>query len=645
MGFVDTLTSKLGGAADNIGGLLDGNYNKKTISGTYLDRIDQCQVLWYPWSANPDASISTTAAMAIPDNAISNSDSYDISNHIMSFSYSKGMSNGAGSFSLTLGNTVDWVKFMMPGQWLVIYLSPNGDLIMPSKNSGETAFGLNATGSVIPMNPKPNLPETIKANLKPQYLRAICQIQRVAVKSFTNSDGVVEVTYGITGKDFGVFLEEAELWFNALASAETTFQSFIKAQQDSGDLVKDMALHKIMSKFYDILLNAQSLPGFNMNVITDVLLTQFLIPSKMIDDLGLKFASAVAPKIFANLANIKEIYPTALIASNINMITSFRGHAWERLKEFSEPLIHELFTEISDAGLPKLFFRPIPWALNPNNYPNLKENIFTIKEMVLGGQSLLDKTDKLLNKSMGFVPNDRRTAHTLKVSPLEVESLDLGRDYHDRFNFFLVDGMRDSTILTSFLSLAKEKGKMPLLYPLRDIIDVKRIGYRPCNAKISMYQITNFNKDDPAAKDGADFIFLEGINHLLTDYHLQAKNFFSGTINMVGRNDVKLGKFLILNDTSDMKIENLNGFGKMIFYVEGYSDQFTINNDGTTSWSQTIQVTHGIEYSDVIQNSNYASKEPQVKLATFHGDTFSDSKSTLDKIKDTIANPLSLLGK
>ncbi len=632
-----------------------------------IDRVDQAKIIWYQWEkelatdSKNAFGVSSPFPISASSTDLAKSRSYDISNHIESVTFTKAMDGGAGAFQLTLHNSFDWPRFMRPGQWLIIALTGDGDLPMPEETSGgvnskalpglgsltsAVAAAGNLVSSIIPgtaaMSPVPELPlpkgpDSSKFSNIKKRMRCLGIIQRVGIRSVTNMDRTIETSFVITGKDFGAIYEDSELWFNANNADGATFTAAINSFTEQ--FTKNLS--DLLDKWHDIFVNPNSVLKKNLTSVKSFFPEQWVLPDRLVKDLALPMKQG-GHGYFGDISNLKEFNATVFENPDPNPLAGLQGRCWEKLKGLSQPEFHELFTELGDNGNPKLYFRPIPWALDKSRYPVMGKLMFNYKDLASPGEvappvpvgtnaasfaSLLD----IDNVSKLSTPQgDTRTIHSVYVSAAEVDSYDIGADYHSRANFFLVDSMKTMFDQTNAFAL-QQKSLTP--FPLRDESDIKRHGFKPRFASLNSFNITNaqlFGNSPTAA-------FMLESNELLKDFYANAEDFYTGTMNLTAaKNSIKLGKVLVTDNS-------FQGISEMMFYIEGYTDTFTINLDGTGSWTQTLVLTRGLQKT--VLNGGSSKDKQATQSETFHvfnKDVKNSDNSTLGKIKNAIKNPTSL---
>ena len=586
------------------------------------DRSEQCKLLWYQWENDITSKASRFREVISSSSGLTESREYDISNHVMSFSYSKEKENGSGSFSFTLPNSKDWARFMKPGQWIVAALASDGTLPLPKEvgatppNSGDITSG-QFFNTLVANPPKGiektsalDLPEaTIESSVLGPKIRCIGVIQRVSMTSDINEDGSLEVTYVVSGKDFGVCLEENELWFNFLAYEEIDYKNSFGLDPTTAGVDVVRNLKNVMELWTngfispDKVFKPRDSKGRN-NIAKDK--RQWLLPQNLMTRIGLP--SLGEDSYFGNIPNLLEYHPTKFDYVVENPIAGLRGFAWERLKGLSQPAFHEFFTELTEEGKPRVFFRPIPWAIDTEEYPNIGQYMMTYLELVENRSRFQEHSfPNRLPKNPFKKPLEYRTNHSIDLFADSVLSFDIGPDFHSKRNHFLVDYSSSSSNQITFLNIQSKEADFEQGYPFRDLASIKRHGFRPMhiyNVETFLSETSDQTTDSPAAE------FLRETNELITDLWGQAGDFFSGTLNVMGISEIKLGKVLVTDP-------NIQGIGSMALYIEGYSDNFTVDSDGNREWTQSITVTRGIELEDLRTRSGFKEKRPLDIVGTF----------------------------
>jgi hypothetical protein len=641
-----------------------------------VDRVDQCKVVWYQW-ANPLMNTGATAfginplgALPTPPFVLSASTSYDISNHIESFTYSKDMDSAAGSFSIVLHNSFDFARFMHPGEWITIYLAQDGSLGLPSEIPATAALSANQSldayeNSLIPPTPSlsnvggalASLATSILPQPLPQLplpspdsdilgsskakLRTLGVITRVGIRSTMTADGTQETTYTVTGRDFGTVYEETEIWFNANNADNETYQSVVNATTTQFQ----RNVSELLDKWHDLFLN----PKKDLSNIADLSAfypEQWLMPSTLTDDLGLQFPLG-ASGFFGEIQDLKEFNATVFENPDANPLSGLEGKCWDRLKSLAQPEFHELFTELSDTGHPRLIFRPIPWALDKSNYPTIGAAILNYKDLTSGTPvqppapigTNLSSLGSIASAALSVLKSsisDFRVIHSIPLTAIEVENYDIGPDYHNRYNFFLISSSKAGLDQTNAFATIAGSANAKFNFPLRNENNIKRNGFKPMIVNVATFLANSgglFNNGKFFSNSPSEEFILQA-NAMMQDYHGHNQDFYSGTITINGRNDIKLGKVIVTDETFD-------GISDMVFYIEGYEDNFTVNSDGVTSWTQNLHVTRGM--TKAFLNGGSSVYRPSVQTNTFHSfdkNGAGTGNAILDAAKKFIKSPL-----
>lgn len=510
------------------------------LSNETQDVVPQCKIVVYNWTNN-------NLTLDQGDNVeLSKTEPLDISSQIMSCSYSKNMSSPAGTFNFTLSNSPgygsgDWKDVIKRGTWCLIYMSQEGDLVM--------------TDRVGPPSKQAKKTEEAKK------LRCIGFIDRVSVRSEINEKGAFDVTYEVSGRDFGVVYEDTSIWHNLFAFDQIMLQSLTETKLNvTGSVSLDVAMDLI----HDLFFNPKSIPGAKVNdqgSLTTIAL-QWLMPSQLVKDLGL---SAPNSPFWGEIKGVKNFSPTLANLAVEKPTDYLSGNAWEQLKKLSCPQFHELFTETTDAGQPKLTFRPIPFSIVKKRYPTVGSYISYYKD----------------------VP-------AITMNAINVIDFNLGEDNHSRYNSFL------ATVATALINV---EDNIALLqgtnFPKFVQDSIKRYGFRPMHVTVDSIVKSAERGDGKGNPD-----ILKEFNEVLYDYWNEAVYAESGELNCVGQNSVKIGKCLVFDEKTPYV------YGKR-YYIEGYTDMFAVGDKGEASWTQNVFLTRGFEEKDLTSGTGFVSRSTQ----------------------------------
>lgn len=518
----------------------------------------QCQVIWFSWETSDEAA--SVAFDKVNASTLAKSKAYDISDHLLYCSFSKEMRDPAGTFTLKLDSTRDWKDWIKPGEWILISMTQDGDLLKETsdKEAAKTQKEGNTVVSEFPL--------ASKSDIKKDKIRGICYVDRVAVDVSTGSEGEFIANYEISGRDYGVIYQETEIWYNEYlantgASLET-LRFLINSKPEFGITAPITYLLEVIHTLFLTTDNPKltELREIVKKFSSELdLVPQWLLPAQMLDFIDQK---ATKDSYYGNIPDLLIFEKTTLTIPIKDPMLSIRGLAWDRLKEFSIESLHELFTETSDDGKMHLRFRPIPWSQDTAGYPNLT-HITKFKALADDATSRVD------------------------LDSVDLISLNLGEDNHSRKNHFLVEANNQHSPQNS-ITLLQTNTPKKRTFPLQNKPSITRHGFRSMHSKIdSLYPGLGFFENGKVDSNA-----LGQINEIMVDYWSNFVFFESGSLTIFGNNKTKVGKVLKLG-------ENFPYNPNSVYYIEGYTDEYVVQANGAGTWQQTLVVTHGVELADL----------------------------------------------
>lgn len=498
----------------------------------------QCKVVVYPWQEilnNPD----------LGDDKLSASTRLDISSQVQSVTYSKNMS-GAGSFSIQLTNSPgygsnDWKDILKRGYWVVIYMSNEGDLLL---------------------NPVvgPNVAKARKQEAK--RIRCVGYIERVSVSGTTQPNRSIDIGFNVTGRDFGIIYEETNIWHNLFAFDKIMLDSIAQTKLN---ITGNVRIHEAIKLIHDLFYYPLNIPGAKVNDNKSLLSIglQWLMPKEMLADIGFNLSGVTNGTYWGALPEIFKPEETGAGIAVEQPGDYLNGNAWEQLKRLSIPQFHELFTEMDDAGKPRLIFRPIPWGIDQEKYPKNKQNIKLYKDI----------------------------KEVVTVPAIDLYDFDLGEDDHSRYNSFLATVSTGLINVEDNISLLTGRG-----FPKNNSASIRRHGFRPMHVTVD-----SIVKNEELGNGAADQIQLTEFNEILYDYWNPAVFAESGSVTKLGTNDIRVGKCMkFKNDVPYLCTKR--------YYIEGYTDTFTVNSKRETEWTQEVDLTRGFEEADLSAKKGFLSR-------------------------------------
>lgn len=516
---------------------LGSKFDALRVSNETQDVISQCKIVYYDWKVK-----ALTLRDGV-DSELTKSVPLDISSQVISCSYSKTMGPPSGTFSFTLSNSPnygsgDWKDIIKAGSWCLIYMSQEGDLLMTDHVSA------------------PN--KNAKKREECKKLRCIGYIDRVAPKVTINDKGGFDVTYTVSGRDFGVVYEDTSIWHNVFKYEKIMLESLATSQLN---ITGAVTVDKAVSLIHDLFFNPKSVPGAKVNDNQSLLSTalQWLMPRQMLQDINLSVDST---PYWGEIKSVKNFSPTDANLAIEKPTDYLSGNAWEQLKKLSVPQFHELFTETTDTGLPQLVFRPIPFAISKRKYPTIGKKIKFYKDLP-----------------------------AITVRALDIIEFDSGEDNHARYNSFL------ATVSTSLIGV---EDNIALLdgsgFPKHVQDSIKRHGFRPMHVTVD-----SIVKNAERGNGKGNPKILREFNWLLYDYWNNAVFSETGSLELIGQNSVKIGKCLKVDDKTPYI------FGKR-YYIEGYTDTYETDDKGAGIWTQSVMLTHGFEEVDLKSHRDFGKR-------------------------------------
>ena len=382
-------------------------------------------------------------------------------------------------------------------------------------------------------------------------IRCIGYIERVAAKTMVNEKGAFDIVYEISGRDFGIIYEMTTMWMNLFQFDGIA----LEAAAGRLNIIGNTPLNDQMRIMHDLFYAPQRLlPNLNdsSRSITSIA-RQWLLPRRMVRDVGSSLRRG-QPSFWGNISNNTDFRRSAMSVPVDNPISAISGNVWGKLKGMSVPAFHELFCETHPTrGYPILHFRPIPWRMRSSRYPSVRRFI------------------------RAFSANRR-----VLVNAVDVMSMDLGQDSQNRKNHFL------TTIKTTLFNAEDNISNVAgTRFPNENRDSVRRHGFQPMHTDINSLTLNSVLGDGKTNKN----LLLE-FNEVLYDYWNNAIFFESGNVEMIGNNSVKVGDCLQFGDGVPYARNKL-------YYIEGYTDTFIVNEQGVGEWMQSVQLTRGVDTVDL----------------------------------------------
>ena len=507
----------------------------------------QCQIVVFSWksrSSNKSAS----------DSDLSDSTAFDISKYITSVNMTKSMDSPSGQFEIGLANDRDWKQTIKKGMWLVIYTSNDGDLAISEKKNDITVG--------IEKKVKADSVSTIKLQGQRDKIRMIGRVDTVRSKGSTGAErGDFNVNFVVSGRNYGVVYEETEIWHNQV-QYDSTLLNTTNAVLNS-DQIK--TVDGLLKTLHDLFFAADNLvKDPNKRGSLTSIARQWLLPSQLFTVLGLTSTRKTSyygdlPGIF-NFGETPATFPVESPTALLN------GVVWSRLKAHSIEPYHELYVELSDAGEPKLNFRLMPWVVDSRN--------------------ALNKFPTIATKAGNSLFYGREENGQVEIENIDIIDWDVGEDDHTRYNLFW-STLNTSLITTQTSNAILGNNDPETGFPRLNQNSIKRHGLRKLFSEVNANIVIGTEQSNEK--------LVTEFNEFALELWERSHDYESGTLTIIGNNDIRLGKTLVIEEDSPYNSDK-------IFYIEGYSESFTVGTKGETQWTQTLFLTRGIEKS-VLKNS------------------------------------------
>ena len=502
-----------------------------------------------------------------------NSGSINIINEVIlstvsctSIQTSKSKSNPAGSFTITLAPTRDWVSQITAGSWCCIMMS--------------------------------NQPIT-QAQLRqadPKFVKMIGKIEHVRAEVQIDEEATRHTVYTVTGTDWGYIFNNVLYIDNLISAANdpsnqgntiaitlqkqlfgdgNTPNSFkvadnlvallgIFGTSSAGlDNASD-AINRINKSVYDFLIPSEMARFFNF-VDGD---GNINLSTKLSDLLSLQVGKLVAQDTYQDT---NEAYgyidPFSLQGTNT---------FWQILMDNSNPALNELYNEID-------------WQKNNNGVIGPSLTIFNRIKPFAYRQDL-NSTDAVNKLKSPFVLLKTHTIDNVKVTGINV-----GTNWRDKYNFVEIrPQFQDFEILNGWTA-QKSQGSDPAAF--------NREGFRPLIVGTKQFPV------DPSVKSNqynADL--LTSWVNLLKEWYFDTHRLLNGTLTMRGSTEyIGVGNNILfeaglINPTMNLNVGSGNSKSTtyVLAHVESVDNTFTVNSDGSRTYTTNIQFIRGI----LVNNSN-----------------------------------------
>lgn len=483
----------------------------------------------------------------LSEDKLSGASRLDISSQVQTVTFSKNLGSAAGNFSITLSNSPQYGT----NDWKDI-IKRGYWLVIYMSNDGDLDINQEVGAA------RPKLSEAKK-------IRCVGYVERVGVTGTVQENRSLDIGFTVTGRDFGIIYEETNIWHNLFQVDKIMLDS---VNQTKLNVLGNVRIHEAMQVVHDVFYYPLNIPGAKVNDNKSMLSIglQWLLPKPMLLDVGFNLTALAKGTYWGSLPGITNFSPTGCGIAIDKPGDYLSGNSWSQLKRLSIPPFHELYCETTDSGKPQLIFRPIPWGIDQAKYPKNAPNVKLYKDL----------------------------KPVVQIPAVDLYEFDLGEDDHSRYNSFL------ATVSTTLISV---ENNVSLLqgkdFPKNNYASIKRHGFRPMHVTVD-----SIVKNEELGNGAADQIQLVEFNEIMYDYWNSAVFAESGHVEILGNNSTKIGKVMKFNN-------DVPYLATRRYYIEGYTDTFSVDENRTGSWVQNVTLTRGFEESDLKAKKGFLGRNAQ----------------------------------
>lgn len=489
-----------------------------------------------------------------PEKNIGTTETWVFEREIDSITTTKGLGAASGTFEISLFPTVNWKKFISPGDWVAIYLY----------NSKKDAPALSL--SRIPGQPFQNFNPL---SLTTDHVSMIGNVDRIAfTKERDEATDKIITRYHVIGRDMGKVLEDTDIFFNPYCMQ---FQSgnAINVYMDNMATAKAGTPAEHVQGYTGVFLNGKP---FNLSDTWngDVNLSispykQWHIPMEMVTLFARSIGATTRPTaldiIELNLADLSGYSPRATFDSESG------GSLWDLLVRVSNPVVNELWMDTfhdGKSGYPRLSLRARPQSPFSNILISPEYSTYKLSIGPDNWKSLID------------LAKDKSNLVKIRYDDIRFENM--GKNHQTTFNLLW---LRPKMAGYETALMAEDNMKIGLPgqigLPIFLAESIRRYGLKRLTQSIDFcYSKMGYaaNKDVELTKAFAlqkwDQV---AFNHL----------YENGTMETIGCIEAAIGKILRIDPGSQNQIPPK--YKTKLYYVEGYSQKWKFPGMWTTEWT------------------------------------------------------------
>lgn len=453
-----------------------------------------------------------------------------IEREISSLKISKSIEQASATFDITLLPTVNWKKYVMPGDWLAIY--------MFQSFPGEAQFPPNSNNLVL--------------------LGNVDRVSRTIIKE--EETDTTQLRYKISGRNFGKVFENMDIWYDPYVIQNKVLDVALRTQ--GYELIGNPTQQ--FKNVIDIFLG----PGITDDADNEQTspLKQWGIPSAITTLFQDSDNAADSDPSLYNILRFK-IEDDLPGFRTRNMITvDSNGNLYEVMKRAANEIVNEVIIEeqrFEDGVYPTVTLRPRPFntPFFDDNFGN-ETNKANIKALLKGHIKTLQEHAK---------------DNFIEIAPSEVVYEDLGKDDHSRLNMFILESGQASDYCKSIWANYNTADIIGNPMVIRE--SVMRYGLKRMEGSLE------FDMNEESVSGGFELDLFKAFMVQVYDANFANHLFETGTIECVGILEAELGKALILLPNRGVKNGKEYPEGTKVFFIEGYEHSLEYPNRWKTIFS------------------------------------------------------------
>ena len=506
----------------------------------------------------------------VPESELSvmDTDMISLRDAIVNIQCNKTKESPQGSFSITLKPTTDWSSIIIPGSWCAIFMSDRPltsddyDTVC-SKYSFTYGDNNTATNYTCP-------------------LKMIGMVMGVRIHKQVSSEGIITITYTMTGYDFG-YVFTSQIYINYLlqddvanGQLQATFNKLSFPTDDGVFADPVVNVNRVLNAWSvvsqgDVSISNPSASSINPPPI------RMQIPSS-VTDLFHNNGSEVLQFIYQcigldgrsdkvvdfDMEGNANDFSAPLIGEKAFHIWKLILHnsLWGMINEYLNPLMNEAYcdlhvtdvtsslTNFSNTLQPVMIARQIPF--NTPNYEQIWNESLTTASTIK--QKFPVTMIHELPKT--YIPSSK------------VLSYDVGFSDYERTNFAEINGYVINGPKAGIYNGPFNAANLPAY----DKLSINRVGLRPRISMGNDYGISQSRLNTAGLW-----------RPLLVDWWFNANKFASGTVECIGLSEhIAIGENIQLVDE------------KVIAHIESYTHTFSVDGAGNKIFRTSIEFTKGI---------------------------------------------------